>query len=364
MSVRTKGAFVGLIFLVMVLYVGVQLNFITYYGKFGIPFGKYDVENYLLSIKDTSYIGPNDMFIIHVSRDLSRFVKPEILLTWMIPAFLCIFLPVTVFMLAFWMSKDGTVALVSTVVYVFGTMSMQAFGISAMWSQMISTIFFVWSIIFAEEYYRTKSVLLRNIAMIMAAVSIFSHLRAAGVYIIYAAIRTNLIKGNFSRGIQIFAVIAAAIAYSSTLPANQYDVGLWYVFTNFMFPLLWILAMFGMIKAAFSKNTSLAAISSMVFVVMIISSFSVLWRPLLSVLPFLAVFATMEMFAVFDKYHPVVSMIIIVLLLVVLLAYSYNLLGAFLTAMHQEMIPGFYNETVRNINGTLFHSIWISGGKT
>jgi len=364
MNTRTKGAFVGLIFLVMVLYVGVQFNFIVYYGKFGIPFGKYDVENYLLSIKDASYIGPNDMFIIHMSRVLGGLVKPEILLTWMIPAFLCIFLPVTVFMLAFWMSKDGTIALVSTVVYVFGTMSLQAFGISAMWSQMVSTIFFIWSIIFAEEYYKTKSVLLRNVAMIMAAVSIFSHLKAVGVYMIYAAIRTNLIKDKFARGIQIFAVIAAAIIYSSTLPANQYDVGLWYVFVNFMYPLLWILAIFGMIKAAFSKNTSLAVISLMVFVIIFVSSFSVLWRPLLSALPFLAVFATMEMFEVFDKQHPIVSMIIIVSLLVVLLAYSFNLLGMYLTAMHQEMIPGFYNETVRNINGTLFDSIWVSGGRT
>jgi hypothetical protein len=57
-------------------------------------------------------------------------------------------------------------------------------------------------------------------------------------------------------------------------------------------------------------------------------------------------------------------MIIIVSLLVVLLAYSFNLLGMYLTAMHQEMIPGFYNETVRNINGTLFDSIWVSGGRT
>jgi len=132
MNIRTKGAFLGLAFLVAFLYVGVQLNFINYYDRFGIPFGKQDVDNYLISINNGSYIGPDDMLVIHMSRVLSSIITPELLLTWMVPLFLCVFLPLTVFMLGFWMSRDGTVALVSTVVFVFGTIVLQAFGISAL----------------------------------------------------------------------------------------------------------------------------------------------------------------------------------------------------------------------------------------
>jgi len=364
MNIRTKGAFLGLAFLVAFLYVGVQLNFINYYDRFGIPFGKQDVDNYLISINNGSYIGPDDMLVIHMSRVLSSIITPELLLTWMVPLFLCVFLPLTVFMLGFWMSRDGTVALVSTVVFVFGTIVLQAFGISALWSQMISTVFFVWAVIFSEEYFRNKASLMGNLAAIMAALSVFAHLKAAGIFLIYIAIRFSLThRKNALNTIPILFVMLAAIIYCIITPSYPYTVDVWYVFTHFMYPLLWILAFFGLLKGLVSKQHSLVVISSMVFMIMGISSISVLWRPLLSALPFLAVFATIEIFEILDRQRPVVSMIIILSLCLVLMAYSYDLTGMALTSMYQEMIPGFFNDTVRNVNGTLFDSIWVSGGK-
>ena len=352
-----SGAIIGLMILMLVLYMGIQITFLDFYNHYGLPFGRADVDNYMVDI-NRGIEFPNHIFVVGLTRLSSSLMNPSLFITFFIPLALTIALPLSVFVLALFMTKDWTMSFYSVMAYVFGTISLQAFGISAMWSQMFATIFIVWAYIFFETYIEKRIGTLRLISAIMAVMTFIAHAKSAAAFAIYGALR-YIIMGRRQLAVILAAtgVVAYAFLAENIFEYYPYTVDIWFVLTNFMHPFLWVLAGFFIMrnmKSADIRTMTLIAFCAFTFV---ISYFSVLWRPLLSALPFLVVFAVMEFFRLLRQAHPAVGVTLGVLLMIALIVFGFNLTRSSLYAMYEEMVPGKFNET-RQMDSAYFKSMF------
>jgi len=350
-------AVLGLAVLMLVLYMGVQITFLDFYNHYGLPFGRVDVDNYMTAT--SRGVGfPDHMMITSLSIIASKFMDMSLFLTFFIPLALTILLPLSVFVLALFMSKDWTVAFYSTMAYVFGTISLQAFGISAMWSQMLATIFIIWAYIFYETYIEKKDRGLLTTVYVMVVLTAIAHIKSTAALAIYGALRHILMGRRQLATILIATAIAAYAFLTNTMfDSYPYTVNISDVLTSFMHPLLWILAIFFILRNMGTKDMRLMALMLFCTFTFVISYFSVLWRPLLSVLPFLVVFAVMEFFTYLKQARPSVGITLGIIFMIALIVFGSNLTKSSIYTMYEEMVPGKFNET-RPMDPTYFKNMF------
>jgi hypothetical protein len=130
MKSENSWAFLGFAVMIAILYIFVQINYIDYYRNYIIPFGRLDVDNYRKTIMDDNKIDLDHPAITYMGRIFGvNSYGP--MFTYAIPIVLCIILPMAVFMMSLYFMRDGPMALLTTICYMFGTVSVVAFGISA-----------------------------------------------------------------------------------------------------------------------------------------------------------------------------------------------------------------------------------------
>lgn len=364
MKTSDKGAIVGLLFLMVFMYIAVQLNFISFYREMGVPFGRSDVDEYMKDIAKPDISVGDHVFIVLLSKASSSFMSPGEFLTYYIPIMLCLVMPLTVFVLAFMLSEDGTVAFYSTVVSVFGTIMFLAFGVSSLWAQMESTIFIMWFIILYEIYQKAKSNDVLVLMAIFAILSVVSHYKAAVFIPLYLLIRYFVDGGAVLVTVaSVVLMLAFVLVHGTVFDPYPYDIDVSYVFFNFMFPLLWVFAFCYMIdQFVFSKKKMQTAMILSV-VVLVVSSVSVQWRPLLTVLPFFALFATMGLFRMIEKMNPWIAVFLGAVSALVLFMFFFYMFQNSMYAMYQEIVPGIYNDTRTSIDLGKFVSMYFPGSE-
>jgi hypothetical protein len=364
MKTSDKGAIVGLLFLMAFMYIAVQLNFIYFYREMGVPFGRSDVDEYMKDIAKPDISIGDHVFIILLSKSVSTFMSPGEFITYYIPIMLCLVMPLTVFILAFILSEDGTRAFYSTMVSMFGTIMFLAFGISSLWAQMESTIFIIWFIILYEIYQKVKSNDVLVLMAVFAILSIVSHCKAAVFIPLYLLIR------YFVDGRAVLVTVASTIlmlafvlVHGTVFDPYPYDIDASYVFFNFMFPLLWVLAFYYMLDQFIFSKKKIQTVMILSVVVLVVSSMSVQWRPLLTVLPLFALFATMGLFKMLEKMNPWIAIILGTALAFVLFVFFFHMFQNSMYAMYQEIVPGIYNDTRTTIDLAKFSNMYFPSSR-
>jgi hypothetical protein len=369
MKTTDKASFIGLIVFVVCLYLLVQLNFLNYYEHMGIPLGRVDVDNYLGDVRNPDYGIIYHTLLIQPAKVLSSHITPELYFTYLIPLILCIALPISIFMLSFFLSESALVALFATVVCMLGTITLTVFGISGAWAQMMATVFFLWFIIYYESYNmldddtRESMLFLTVVAICLTALS---HIKVLALIFLYFMVRELYIKRyKFVVPIGILSLIMLILFGSSTLGDYQYNMTLWEVLTRFVSPISLILIVFSIIWLLCKKNPTekersmkiLILFSVMTF---IISSFAILWRPLFSVIPIFVVIGVIYLFKIFERITLMYKIILSILIILSAAYFCYMSVEGGLLEMYKETIPGCFNDTTRNIDSRIIKSLYFS----
>jgi hypothetical protein len=140
----------------------------------------------------------------------------------------------------------------------------------------------------------------------------------------------------------LFATMSGEYIYGVTL----HDVIMEFVFLPVWF--LFILGVFYVPKRILLQTFCFVAILSPLFV---------LWRPLISVLPIVAVYAAVGFRTMIRRNS------MLILLLVACLLYSYGMIGDFMSSMLWEMEaePGIVDRLPRSLNSSYFRDLYFGG---
>ena len=90
------------------------------------------------------------------------------------------------------------------------------------------------------------------------------------------------------------------------------------------------------------------------------SYFSVLWRPLISVIPLFVIFATLAIFYTLSKIDPRLSIILGVVVILAMMMFFYNSIQSGIYEMYKELVSGYFNEVRHTINASIFKAMYIS----
>lgn len=357
--------------LIGIVYLAAQAEFLQYYELYKKPFGRVDVDNYL----DTIYGKASKTFdsklahtLIYVIGSISKqYNAVEIVFTFLIPLVSCIAMTGTVFLFILYFTRDSELSLLGLIFYIFGTFSMQAFMVSSYWAQLFATIGLLLFIIFFEEYLKNNKRLCLIICIACATYMALAHLKFVGAIPLYILSRM-IVKKNFKivAGIFIMLLIGWYMFPSILVSSYPVVVSVGYVVGKFLFPAFWVVVAAYVIF--WRKELSDTEWTFFVFIVLVavLSSFSALWRPLISVLPILIYFVV-KFFGEFrnegkkqNKSIYYYSMIAVTLLC--LSVYFYETTSYSLSSMVGEMVPGVFNTTYRDMDpGPLLH---MFGGTT
>jgi hypothetical protein len=351
----------GIVAVVMlgVLYLVSQIFFLHYYQVCGIPFGRIDVDNYMDGFVNRK-LGDVTHTLLYISGDVaSQFMDMRGFFTLLIPLLSCLILPMTVFIFMLYFSRDVEMSFVGLVFYIIGSYSMQAFMISAYWSQLYATIFFFWFVIMLEEYGRSRNRHCLVVGIICAILMFISHMKFAGAIVIYLFSRA--IINNDKRGVLLYGgVFVAGIIMFPNVLVNDYPIsmGVDYVLGKFLMPLLWVMFLISVFVYPRGLTDSDKALVLFAGGVFAISSTSALWRPLITVLPIFVYYSIRCLMALRGRriYYPV-----LVCLIVICLVYSYTITLYALNSMLGEMIPGTFEHTYRNMDPNPFLHMFSNG---
>jgi len=345
--------------LISLVYFAAQVEFLQYYQAYKEPFGRVDVDNYLGSIYDradkTQESKGKHLLIYTIGKIARMFNAVELLFTFLIPFVSCVLMTGTVFLFILYFTRDSEISLLGLIFYIFGTYSMQAFMISAYWAQLFATIGMLLFIVFYEEFMLKKNRACLILCLVCAMYMAFAHLKFVGAIPLYIMARVFVKKDyTIAVGLLISLLIGWALFPTILLSTYPIPMGLDYVFSKFLFPAFWFLVLAYIIfwrKELSDIDRTFFVFTMMVF---LISSFSALWRPLISVLPFLIYFVVkffkeMRDGAVKTKqrgvYYAVVTVTIAFLFI-----YFYYITSYALSSMLGEMIPGVFPFTYRDMD--------------
>jgi len=347
----------------------VQMHFLSYYNVFGIPFGKVDVDAYMGAINKDE-ISIDHVLITLIPSALSSIIDPGLLYTVTIPFLACIILPLTLFFFAYYFSRDYTTAFFSVFIMLFGTFTLHVYLITALWAQMLATIFALWSIIFIEHYYRTNNRAVIFVAVIFSILTILSHPAGFAMVFIYIGLK---IYNDISRkslfilciiplvGLSVYILDTFTVMFGDYI----YVISLDYVFMYFVHPVFWIMAG---ISAIFLLHTEQKQLVFMSFIVGVVSPAFVLWRPLISILPLVAYFSAIVLSKYTIVYNypkfkniilPILACLFIVLCVVFVSSNTTMFMNAMLWEMEAE--PGILDVFPRSINSSIMRDMYFGG---
>lgn len=188
--------------------------FYLYHDYYDIPFGKYDVDNYMCFIGEsvklyhedcppvvTNYASDRIHFgFIQVIRMIDYYVGDfSLTFTFFIPVFICIIIPCGYYFVGKKYFQDVDKALIYTVLIVFGTFTYFLFGWLSLWSQMMGYFFYL---MFLSEYLSGRHpVMYAHIIL-----SVFFHPYVMMVYLIF--LLSYLIDSKRWKLLIVFGVLA------------------------------------------------------------------------------------------------------------------------------------------------------------
>ena len=347
-----------------IIYLAAQVEFLQYYQVYKKPFGRVDVDNYFDTIYDkptkTEDTKARHIMIYAIGKIARLFDSAEIVFTFLIPFVSCIIMTLTVFIFLLYFTRDSELSLLGIIFYIFGTYSMQAFMISAYWAQLFATIGMLLFIIFYEEYMLKKARICLIICIMCAIYLVIAHIKFVGAIPLYLLARM-LVKKEYKIVIGIMIALMIGWAIFPTILVSTYPVpmGVDYVFTKFLFPLFWFIVAAYMMTGERLTNYD-KTFFIFTILIFIVSSFSALWRPLISALP-IFIYFVVKYYDGFRKERKIYYGIVIFTILLMSIYFYYTTSYA-LSSMIGEMIPGVFNTTYRNMDpGPLLH---MFGGST
>jgi hypothetical protein len=346
------------------VYLAVQVEFLQYYQAYKKPFGRVDVDNYLDTIHDHQDKGQDSktrhILIYALGKASSFFFTPELGFSFLIPLVTCVILTGTVYIFLLYFTRDPELSLLGLIFYIFGTYSMQAFLISAYWAQLFATIgLFVFIILF-EEYMAKKSNTVLVLCALCAIFMLVAHLKFIGAIPLYIFARATVNK-SFKVSIGIMGMLLIGWLLFPNILTSVYPVpmGIDYVLTKFLMPMFWLIAIAYMYDF---KSTSVIDRTFFLFacLVFIISSFSALWRPLVSALPifiYLVVKYIGDLRINRKLYYAMVLLIVACMGVYFFFTTSYAI-----SSMLGEMIPGVFPFTYRDMDPNPFLHMFSGNG--
>jgi len=367
-----KGWIILFAVIVLSLFVFVQLHFLGFHGEFGIPFGKSDVDNYLLCVNDGN-IRLDHVLITLVPYLMVDFISPEMFYILTIPFIACLILPITMFMFAFYFSKRKDIALWSTFILMFGTFSLQVYIISALWAQMLATIFAMWTIIFIRHYTVTGKSSLILASLILTIITALSH--PAGfcmIAIFFGMTVYSRTAHKFAWSVVVlcgtFATMLAIQNFTNMFDEYFFKVDLAYVLDMFAPLAVWIILPFGMLVCYIGKDEGERFLIGVTLAMAIASPLFVLWRPLISLLPLVAYFVGKFIVGFLGSYddfiwNNAIRPIFVIALMIGLGAFTSYVTNEFMGSMLWEMEAqeGISPELPRSLNSTIFRDMYFEG---
>lgn len=358
-----------LLFGLLLLFSFVQLHFLSYYNVVGIPFGKSDVDNYMMTVREGD-IRADHVLITAIPYLFSSVLDSGLFYTVFVPFFACIILPITLFMFSYYFSKRWEIALFSVVFMLFGTFTLQVYLISALWAQMMSTVFALWSIIFIDRYANVGGGGVLKLAAFSLILTILSHPAGFGMVAIYVALilyeRVCFKKTIIAVSSVGFIIGMWVLCRFTNLLGNYiYKVNVFDVFTGFAPLFVWFYAIFLMF---IDGGVIIKRLFKLVIFIFLISSFFVLWRPMLSVLPVVSYMAGCFMFKVlvvdtFIRRTLLLKIILVFITIFGLVIFTSMVTNDFMLSMlwEMEVNEGVIDGLPRSINSTIIRDIYFGG---
>lgn len=352
-----------------VLFSFVQLHFFNYYTVFGIPFGKVDVDIYMQTIADGEF-SPDHLLLTAVPSLLYSVVDPAFLYTVSIPFFVCIVLPLTLFMFSYYFSKDKLTAFISVGIMLFGTFTLQVYLISALWAQMLATVFALWSIIFVDLYEKEGRGVILGIALLFGLFTILSHPAGFAMVFMYVAMKVyTRVSKKFMFVIILLIMLSMGVfvlnEMTNMFGSYIYSVTIGYVLMYFAMPFVWILAVVGMFGLIHGDQRYLVFMTLITFAV---SPAFILWRPLISILPLISYFAAVALVwftRLYDDFgfRNFIIPVFFILFAAFVVFYVSDTTNTFMNAMLWEMEadPGYIDVLPRSVNSTIVRDMYFGG---
>lgn len=334
-----------LVILVLITYITTQVAFFNYYQIYGIPFGMSDVDNYMSAIRYglepvsniLSYIGVKDAdadLLDPINHPLIYYIGistpwPDIVFTFLIPFVSCCMVPLAVFIFGFYMSKDMDVGVLSAIFMILGTHSFQLYAILALWAQMFHTVGMLFGIIFFIEYEKTKKRSLLFASVLILFFLVITHPKLLLILFILGVSRSIAVNDR-AGFILCMCLLLSGIFYYGNQSDYPIKLGVDYVFFVLANPMLWFLAGLAMIVILFYMlfvnfksddtgifNTNHLSLIFAVVFTLAISPLYALWRPVISILPFVAYFAALHIqkFFMLKRYRNAFIFIVVLILL-------------------------------------------------
>jgi len=349
---------IGLVYLI------VQVEFLQFYQAYKKPFGRVDVDNYLDTVYDHQDKGQESKvrhILVYALGKASSFIfTPELGYSFIIPFITCVILTGMIYVFFLYFTRDPELSLLGLVFYIFGTYSMQAFLISAYWAQLFATIGLFAFIILFEEYIKKKDNYILILCILCAVYMLVSHLKFIGAIPLYIFARA-IVNKSFKVSIGIMAMLLMGWLLFPNILTSIYPVpmGIDYVLTKFLMPLFWLIVIAYMYDF---KNTTVIDRTFFLFacLVFVISSFSALWRPLVSALPIFIYFVVKYIGDL--RVNRKVYYAMVLLIVACMGVYFFFTTSYAISSMLGEMIPGVFPLTYRDMDPNPFLHMFSGSG--
>ena len=344
----------------------IALHSLVYYSEYSLPFGRLDVDNYIGTtyewITGEKYTYSHILFMISGELAYKFGIKPELLFSVVMPLAISL-VPVSVFIFYLYLLKRIKTTFVSCFFMMFGTFSMFSFWIMSLWAQAISTAFLMIGIIF---YYiaETKDKRYYLVFAAMVVLAMLSHHVSPLMLMLFLLVKFIDERKKLSIALVVLLIIIGMIATVFVVKKNLFDptypysVGVGYIFENAAFPLLWVLSLWGMFVSR--KNSRLRVLSWFTVLGVLLSSQFVLWRPISTMLCFVAVFAGIGFVEIIDRMSRFSAAFISVLMFVILLNYAFVQYNGFMNMMLWEMVDNS-PDVPRGMDPEPFRVMFFSG---
>lgn len=356
----------GLVWFVVASFI--TIHFMVFYKLYELPFGRNDVDNYIGTtykwITGEKYNISHMLFMVAGAAAYNFGVRPELLFSILMPVALGL-IPVAAFMFYVYMTKSAKIAFVSFVFMVFGTFSMFSFWIMSLWGQAISTallmlalVFYDLAVVSDKRYY-----IAFGVAVIFAMLAHYISPFMIILFLLLKFIDEKKTIDALSIGVVLFIGLIVMVffmendRFSSSYPVVLGPV---YIFDNAAMILVWFLSIYGMIASR--KDAKLRVLSWFTIIGIIASSQFVLWRPIVTILCFVAMFAGIGLIKILGRLSKVYVILVYIMVAVLLLNYSYAQYAGFMNMMLWEMIDNS-PDPPRSIDPQPFRGLFFSGNE-
>jgi len=277
----------------------------NYYKRYRTVFGKSDVRNYIrFFLEDKSYYQD----VIHYPLIKSILILNNLtgihyktILTFLIPCLLWVFLPAIMLMFSYKITLNINESVLSTFFLMFSTFFVFFFGVSAIWSQSISFIFYLTSLIFLIQYLEERKGKIPF--LFFSIISMLFHPITIVIYVLLFFSLVYDVKDYKKIIIGIILILFSLFIISYKLDlklltryGGGYGEPTYYIsFFLYISPYILLLAFISLIKKNYNIYLYYPLFEFRTFsiLLLILGYISRLNRSLIYVLPFICIYATL-----------------------------------------------------------------------